>query len=178
MSADNSSTRPQAPWSTMTRIMVRVHRSSSRGMISILGGLALWELLSRYVIANALFLASPLQIAAAIVKLSKTGELLYDIGISGVEFILGYVIASVIGIAIGVAMASSTTIKQMGQPWVSGLYATPVIALAPLFILWLGIGIWSKVFVVGSLVVFPVIINTEAGLLTTSSPTYRDAPKL
>jgi NitT/TauT family transport system permease protein len=54
------------------------------------------------------------------------------------------------------------------QPWISGLYATPTIALAPLFILWLGIGIWSKVLVVIVLVVFPVIINTEAGLRTTS----------
>jgi NitT/TauT family transport system permease protein len=54
------------------------------------------------------------------------------------------------------------------QPWVSGLYATPTIALAPLFILWFGIGVWSKVMVVILLVFFPVAINTEAGLRTTS----------
>jgi NitT/TauT family transport system permease protein len=65
-------------------------------------------------------------------------------------------------------MASSVTMKQAFQPWVSGLYATPTIALAPLFILWFGIGIWSKVIVVISLVLFPVTINTEAGLRTTS----------
>jgi NitT/TauT family transport system permease protein len=65
-------------------------------------------------------------------------------------------------------MASSATAKQALQPWVSGLYATPTIALAPLFILWLGIGIWSKVIVVVTLVLFPVAINTEAGLRTTS----------
>jgi len=58
--------------------------------------------------------------------------------------------------------------KQALQPWVSGLYATPTVALAPLFILWFGIGIWSKVIVVISLVLFPVAINTEAGLRTTS----------
>ena len=81
---------------------------------------------------------------------------------------LGYVIASIIGIAFGLGMASSPTIKQALQPWISGLYATPTIALAPLFILWLGIGIWSKVLVVIFLVLFPVTINTEAGLRTTS----------
>ncbi|NLS07701.1 ABC transporter permease subunit [Rhizobium sp. P32RR-XVIII] len=54
------------------------------------------------------------------------------------------------------------------QPWISGLYATPTIALAPLFILWMGVGIWSKVVMVATLVIFPVIINTEAGLRTTS----------
>jgi NitT/TauT family transport system permease protein len=89
-------------------------------------------------------------------------------GISAIEFVLGYVVASVLGIALGLAMASSATVKHALQPWVSGLYATPTIALAPLFILWFGIGIWSKVIVVISLVLFPVIINTEAGLRTTS----------
>ena len=65
-------------------------------------------------------------------------------------------------------MANSATAKRALQPWISGLYATPTIALAPLFILWLGIGIWSKVLVVIFLVLFPVTINTEAGLRTTS----------
>jgi NitT/TauT family transport system permease protein len=51
---------------------------------------------------------------------------------------------------------------------VSGFYATPTVALAPLFILWFGIGIWSKVLVIVTLVLFPVTINTEAGLRTTS----------
>jgi NitT/TauT family transport system permease protein len=59
-------------------------------------------------------------------------------------------------------------VKRACQPWISGLYATPTIALAPLFILWFGIGIWSKVLVVIFLVLFPVTINTEAGLRTTS----------
>jgi NitT/TauT family transport system permease protein len=69
---------------------------------------------------------------------------------------------------LGLAMARSDTAKNVLQPWISGLYATPTIALAPLFILWLGIGIWSKVLVVIFLVLFPVTINTEAGLRTTS----------
>src|SRR4030095_16619129 len=66
------------------------------------------------------------------------------------------------------AMAESATMKRVLQPWISGLYATPTIALAPLFILWLGLVIWSKVLVVIFLVLFPVTINTEAGLRQTS----------
>jgi NitT/TauT family transport system permease protein len=89
-------------------------------------------------------------------------------GVSAVEFALGYVIASVLGVALGLAMAWSVTTRQALQPWISGLYATPTIALAPLFILWFGIGIWSKVIVVITLVLFPVTINTESGLRTTS----------
>jgi len=138
------------------------------GVLSVLGGLALWELVSRYLVANALFLAAPSQIVVAVVRLAHSGQLWRDIVVSASEFALGYVIACVLGIALGLAMAWSKTAKQSLQPWVSGLYATPIIALAPLFILWFGIGIWSKVVVVISLVIFPVAINTEAGLHTTS----------
>jgi NitT/TauT family transport system permease protein len=139
------------------------------GVISILAGLALWEFLSRVVVANALFLAAPTQIFAAIYNLAVSGQLWPHISISGAEFGLGYVIGSLIGIVVGFAMASSELAKKILQPWVSGLYATPTIALAPLFILWFGIGIWSKVVVVIVLVLFPVAINTEAGLRTTSA---------
>jgi NitT/TauT family transport system permease protein len=138
------------------------------GLVSVVTGLLLWELLSRFVVANPLFLAAPTQIVAAIASLARSGELGHHVAISGLEFAIGYALASVIGIALGLAVASSATVKRACQPWISGLYATPTIALAPLFILWFGIGIWSKVLVVIFLVLFPVTINTEAGLRTTS----------
>ena len=138
------------------------------GTLSVVAGLALWELASRLVVANPLFLAAPSQILIAIYTLSLSGEMGRHIAISAAEFAIGYLIASVVGIGIGFGMASSARFKQAMQPWISGLYATPTIALAPLFILWLGIGIWSKVLVVIFLVLFPVTINTEAGLRTTS----------
>jgi NitT/TauT family transport system permease protein len=152
----------------LQRSIDTVRRRYLAGLISVVGGLALWELVSRYLVANSLFLAAPSQIALAIYNLARGGELWHHIGVSSMEFVLGYSIACVIGIALGLAMAASATAKQALQPWVSGLYATPTIALAPLFILWFGIGIWSKVLVVITLVVFPVAINTEAGLRTTS----------
>jgi NitT/TauT family transport system permease protein len=145
-----------------------VRRIHVAGAISVVAGLVLWELVSRFVVANALFLAAPSQILAAIVALGRSGELWRHLSISAVEFALGYAIASLLGIVAGLGMANSAVIKRALQPWVSGLYATPTIALAPLFILWFGIGVWSKVLVVILLVFFPVTINTEAGLRTTS----------
>src|SRR5215469_5694070 len=138
------------------------------GPLSVLGGLALWEFFSRVVVANALFLAAPTQIFGAIYRLAIGGQLGPHIAISAAEFAIGYALASLLGIAIGFVMASSELAKKILQPWISGLYATPTIALAPLFILWFGIGIWSKVLVIIFLVMFPVTINTEAGLRTTS----------
>ena len=149
--------------------LVTLWRNQRAGLISIACGLALWEFFSRVVVANPLFLAAPSQIFGAVISLAETGELGHHIAVSGIEFLIGYVIASLLGIVLGLAMASSPTAKKVCQPWISGLYATPTIALAPLFILWLGIGIWSKVLVVIFLVLFPVTINTEAGLRTTSA---------
>jgi NitT/TauT family transport system permease protein len=152
----------------MTALVQTLRRNHLAGTLSVLGGLLLWELLSRFFVANPLFLAAPTQIFAAIAHLARTGELWHHVAVSGLEFVIGYAIASVLGIALGLGMASSERIKQIAQPWIAGLYATPTIALAPLFILWFGIGIWSKVLVVIFLVLFPVTINTEAGLRTTS----------
>jgi len=160
-------TRPATAASPPTFMEVLARRYLA-GFLSVAFGLLLWEFVSRILVANALFLAAPSQIAGAIYNLAVTGQLWHHINVSAAEFAVGYVVASVIGIALGLAMASSATAKQALQPWISGLYATPTIALAPLFILWLGIGIWSKVLVVIFLVLFPVTINTEAGLRTTS----------
>ncbi|HKN09214.1 MAG TPA: ABC transporter permease [Pseudomonadota bacterium] len=157
-----------APADAAARVPQGARLRHFAGIASVLGGLIAWELISRLFVANPLFLAAPSQIVQAIYSLTLSGEMARHVAISAVEFALGYVIASVIGIGLGFAMASSATAKRALQPWISGLYATPTIALAPLFILWLGIGIWSKVLVVIFLVLFPVTINTEAGLRTTS----------
>jgi NitT/TauT family transport system permease protein len=149
-------------------MLERFRHNYMAGTLSVLGGLLVWEVVSRLLVANALFLAAPSQILYAIYELMLTGELGRHVGVSAIEFAIGYVIASILGIGFGFGMASSVRFKQALQPWISGFYATPTIALAPLFILWLGIGIWSKVLVVIFLVLFPVTINTEAGLRTTS----------
>lgn len=130
----------------------------------MLGGLALWEFIGQVVIQNPLFLATPSQTALALAKLWSSGALQHHAWVSGQEFVLGFVIAVILGIPIGLATAASRHTASALNPWISGFYATPIVALAPLLILWLGIGIWSKVAVVTSLVLFPVIINTEAGV--------------
>lgn len=131
---------------------------------SVLGGLALWEFIGRVLVKNSLFLATPWQTALALAKLWDTGALQHHVWVSGQEFLIGFAIAVVLGIPIGLVTAASRRTAAVINPWVAGFYATPIIAFAPLLILWFGIDIWSKVAVVVSLVIFPVIINTEAGV--------------
>jgi NitT/TauT family transport system permease protein len=96
-----------------------------------------------------------------------SGELQKHLWISFVEFACGFALASVIGIGAGVALAQSNAIRGFFDPLISLAYSMPVIALGPLFILWLGIGIASKIAVIFLVAVFPILINTVAGLMAT-----------
>jgi NitT/TauT family transport system permease protein len=134
---------------------------------SVFSGLIIWEIVGRYLVQNALFLATPIQAVGSIVVLVQSGELQHHAWVSGQEFLIGFVIACVTGVILGLLIASFERVANTLNPWVAGIYATPIVAVAPLFILWFGIGIWSKIAVVISLVVFPVIINTEVGIRST-----------
>jgi NitT/TauT family transport system permease protein len=134
---------------------------------SVIGGLVIWEYIGRVVVNNSLFLATPSASIVALGDLWAKGDLQKAIVISGEEFAIGFVIAVIAGTAIGLITASFETVSLILTPWISGFYASPIIALAPLLILWFGVGIWSKIAVVISLVIFPMIINTETGIKRT-----------
>ena len=148
------------------KILPRMHlpNSTVRGLLSIIAAAAIWEIAGRTFLSNPLFFAPLSAVLAKMVTLWQAGTLQTDIATSGQEFLVGFVLASVAGIAIGVLMASSKAVCELIDPWVSMLYATPFVALAPLLTLWLGIGLYAHIAVVFIVVIFPVLINTHAGL--------------
>jgi NitT/TauT family transport system permease protein len=147
-------------------ILPRLHfgNSTARGVLSIIAAGVIWEVAGRTFLSNPLFFAPLSAVLAKMQTLWQAGTLQQDIWVSAQEFIIGFVIASIAGIAIGVVMASSKAICDFVDPWVSMLYATPFVALAPLLTLWLGIGMSAHIAVVFIVVIFPVLINTHAGL--------------
>jgi NitT/TauT family transport system permease protein len=133
-------------------------------VISIVGGLALWEVVARFVIHNTAFLAPPSLVAIRFWQMLLDGSLLYNGWVSFEELIGGFVFGVIAGVAIGAAMVQWKLIDDSLEVWISALYAAPIVALAPILIIWFGFGPWSKVAVVFIMVVFPMIINTQAGL--------------
>ncbi len=125
-----------------------------------------WEVLARVVVGNPLFLSPLSDVGLRAVDLWRSGELQVNVWVSFVEFALGFALASVAGIAGGVVLAGSPRLRAFCDPLISMLYATPLIALGPLFILWLGIGVASKVAIIFLMSVFPILINTVTGLTT------------
>ena len=137
-----------------------------RSSFSFLVFFVVWEVTARYIIANPIFLAPPSEVALRAVEMWQAGELQKHLWISFEEFACGFALASVIGMAGGVALAQSNAIRGFFDPLVSLAYSMPVIALGPLFILWLGIGI-ASIAVIFLVAVFPILINTVAGLMAT-----------
>jgi NitT/TauT family transport system permease protein len=136
-------------------------------IISFLVAALLWEFMARCLIAKPILFSSLGAIATRAIELWQDGELQYHMWVSFIEFAGGFALAIIMGIGLGVGFAASRFLRNIFEPWVSMLYATPIIALGPLFILWLGIGVASKIAIVFLTAVFPILINTVAGLTTT-----------
>ncbi|MBV9578428.1 MAG: ABC transporter permease [Chloroflexi bacterium] len=142
------------------------HASTLRGLASLALVAILWEIAGRSG-RWPLILAPISDIWARFVELAQSGELARDITVSLNEFLVGFVLAAVVGILLGIIIATSKTAKDVVDPWVSAVYATPTVALAPLFIFVFGIDAASKMAVVFLLAVFPIIINTATGISST-----------
>jgi NitT/TauT family transport system permease protein len=138
-----------------------------RGVLSLVAGFLIWELVARYVVKSTLIIVPPSLVVASFVELWGKGELQVHVYVTGFEFILGFGLAAVVGVALGIAIGVSDGVRDVLDPWLSALYATPVVAFAPLFVVWMGIGPASKVAVAFLLAVLPIIINTSAGIRTT-----------
>ncbi|MFQ5852275.1 MAG: ABC transporter permease [Candidatus Binatia bacterium] len=149
-----------------TAKLYRLHEKKIDAFSSVVLGLIAWEVIDYSLIRNPLVLVGPSRIAASFFHLLFQGELLRHIYATLVEFILGYLVGVVIGIGVGVLMGISRTAKQILNPWVTISYNAPVILLAPLFIIALGVGLVSKVTIVFIGAVFPVLFNTYAGITT------------
>jgi NitT/TauT family transport system permease protein len=128
--------------------------------------LTAWEIGGRYI--NPLFLSSPSAIFTAFIELVRSGELGSALMSSIFAFLIGILLASVVGIAIGVAMGRLRLVEYVLEPYVTALYSTPSIALIPLFILWFGVGLTAKVIIIFFLSVFIVVINTFTGVKNLS----------
>ncbi len=130
---------------------------------SLLTGLLIWEIFARFILKNPFFLAPPSEVVLVLISLFA-GPIYPHLAISSLEFIIGMALGAFVGVSLGVAMALSANVRYVLDPWISALYSMPTVALAPLFILWFGIGIWSKVAVVFLVTFVPILVNTSVGI--------------
>jgi NitT/TauT family transport system permease protein len=136
----------------------------------ILGGtavivvLAIWELAWQAGKISPLFFSGPSAVARRFVHELVNGNLLSDMAYSGRNFIVGFSLACAVAIPLGILLGWYRHFRMLVDPFLNAFYATPRIAFIPLIIIWFGIGMWSKVFIIFLAVLFPVLINTIAGV--------------
>jgi len=132
-------------------------------LLVLLLSLVVWEVAARTVV-DPFWVSQPSQIFIRLWQLASTGMLFVHAGVTLWQAVLGMALGLPIGVAIGILLAAWPRFAQVVDPFIMGLYSLPRIALAPLFVIWFGIGLWSKVMLVFSLVVFVFILNTYQGL--------------
>src|SRR6185437_8931577 len=111
-----------------------------------------------------IYLPAPTAIAAALVRMTVDGTLAYDLGVTLLRIMAGFLLAAAAGIFIGVIMGMSRIVARIADPWIAALYPLPKIALIPLLIIWLGTGETYKVVISAISAFFPIVISTFSSI--------------
>jgi NitT/TauT family transport system permease protein len=159
-------------------IRLRMGRRSERifyggAFVAVL--LVAWELVTALGIEPPIILPSPADVVGALRRLFGSSNVWADLAASGQELFFGFALAAVLGIAGGLAIGWYPRLGYFLDPLVTFLYAIPRVALGPLLIVWLGIGMSSKIALVFLISIFPVLVNTSSGIRSLDSNLVRVA---
>jgi ABC-type nitrate/sulfonate/bicarbonate transport system permease component len=147
----------------------------------ILGGtavffiLVVWEACWAAGCISPLFFSGPSAVARQFYETLVHGTLLADMAYSGRNFAIGFALAAVAGVVLGVIIGWYRRFRLLVDPFLNALYATPRLAMMPLIIIWFGIGMWSKVFIVFLSAFFPILVNTVGGIKMIDTDLLRAA---
>jgi NitT/TauT family transport system permease protein len=131
-------------------------------VITIAVALAAWEFCARYFAIKSFILPPPSLIAVTAVKIFP--ELLQNMWVTLGVLLAGYALGVVLGIGLAIVMIVAPPIRRAIFPLIVVSQTIPKIAIAPLLIIWFGVGPEPKIFIIALLAFFPVLINTVAGL--------------
>lgn len=124
--------------------------------------LVVWEVLARWRQVPEYLLPTPSQIATVFAE--HAASLLKDTGITALEALIGFVLATITSAFVAVVFTYSRPLYNTLMPYLIGLKAVPVVAMAPLLVLWLGNGFVSKAVMAAVICFFPVVVNLTSGL--------------
>jgi len=142
------------------------------GVISLLVGLLAWYLITRYSGIPNFILPSPLSVWTRFLRALSDGSLIYHTGITLSEIVLGLLFGTMFATVVGYGLAKSRSLERVLSPYLVASQAIPIVAIAPLLVIWLGDGILSKVVICALIVFFPVLVNTIVGVRAVPTALY------
>jgi NitT/TauT family transport system permease protein len=128
--------------------------------------LAVWELLWRAHVFATYDLPAPAQVWDTWWALSQRGILWHHVGATVTEAGLGFLLAFVVAALVGYPLAKFRLVASILSPYVAATQAMPMLALAPLLVVWFGLGLFSKTLICALIVFFPMLVNVAVGLST------------
>ncbi len=142
-----------------------------QGALTILIVVAMWQVASSTGLFGRtspeytrLLLPPPTVVLASLVEMIRSGYLLDNVSISIVRVVSGFLLAALIAVPLGIAMAISATIHNLTEPLVRLLSPIPGVAWVPLAILWFGLGDQAAIFIITIGSIFPILLNTAQGV--------------
>jgi NitT/TauT family transport system permease protein len=154
------------------RTLSRNNNRNWLGLISLLAGLLLWVLITRYSGLPNFILPSPYSVWTRFVRAVRDGSLPYHTAITLTEILLGLFVGVSFATMIGYMLAKSRSLEKILSPYLVASQAIPIVAIAPLLVIWLGNGILSKVVICALIVFFPVLVNTIVGVRAVPTALY------
>ncbi len=142
------------------------------GLISILLGILAWDIIVRVSDLPKFILPSPADVYFRFIKALTDGSLLFHTGYTLIEILLGLFFGALFATFVGYVLAKSDTLEKVVSPYLVASQAIPIVAVAPLLILWFGSGIASKVLICALIVFFPILVNTIVGVRAVSTDLY------
>ena len=139
------------------------------GVIGVVSFFLAWELSTRFEIINPFYFPPFSKILIKGYELFANGSIWEHMWFSLTNFLIGFVISVILGVVIGVPMGWYRAVHKTFDPLLSGIYATPLIALLPLIIMMFGLGSISKIIMTVLAAVFPILINTMVGIANTDN---------
>lgn len=136
------------------------------GLVGLVVFFAAWEIFAR-ALAQPVLVAPPSEVASDLWRWCSSGDILPHLRTTGVELAGGYGLGLLVGLVLGTVMALVEPMRRMLQPLVVGVNSAPALALAPLLLIWFGFGLISKLLLVALVTVFPVLVNTQTGIVGT-----------
>lgn len=166
--------RPAPPVATTTALWRR-HGRMLVTVLNVGGFLAVWEWAVASGAIPALFVPRPSEVVLALFEMAASGQLWTHLSFSATNFAIGFALAALVGIPLGLVMGASRWVDTLLGPYVWTLYATPRIALNPLFILWLGFSVESKVLLIFLSGLMPILISSMDGVKTVDQSLIKAA---
>ena len=157
--------------------MMHLSRVNTLRLIVLVAFVLFWEVSVQSGLANPFWISSPSKIAIRAVELMGGGVLFHHLGVTLLEAFSGLVAGTVAGVLLGIVLGSSRIVGQVVEPFIMAINSLPRVALAPLLVMYVGIGFASKFLLAFSLVVVIVMVNTFEGVRAVD-PTLVNAMRI